>query len=155
MIQHAEERPCMTALLHARRLCECREPVTTEVLSGSPLWMSEFISFLLLNVNPPLGVASPRSLPVFYLAVIQPLRRPCWNLGARASSPCLTQHPGPFCAVAVVSILPLPAGGVRCPLSSKASLLSPWWIPVFFFFSEGFVTDRLRIIWFSPTTTSQ
>lgn len=60
--QHAEERPCMTALLLTRRTLSERVSSPHSADTGT---------FLVLNVNLPLGVASPHPLPLFYLALIQ------------------------------------------------------------------------------------
>lgn len=134
-IWHAEERLCMTALLHLHRLCEHREPVIIQDLSAPiPERVSSHHSAdtgtgLLLNVNRLLGVASPHFLclphflcphfHVFYLALLQRPHRPVWKLGARDSLP--TSH-SIQCRGRGLPILPLPAGDVRYTLSSKASL---------------------------------
>lgn len=154
-VQHAEKRPHLTALLHMYCLCESREPVITEDVSTSPV-LNEWVHIILLT-----QVHScfwtwillwELLLHIPYLSFTCPwcslLASPFESMVLEVLLPTSAsiQIPAPCSAVCrVLPILPLPAGGVICPLSSKGSLwkhLGGYQS----FFSEGFVTVYLRSI---------
>lgn len=163
-IWHAEERLCMTALLHLHRLCEHREPVIIQDLSAPiPERVSSHHSAdtgtgLLLNVNRLLGVASPHFLCLPHFL--------CPHFHMSFTWPCYSVLTDLFESLVLEILCPPHTASSAVAEASPSFPFQLEMLDILFppkppfentlvnayIFSERFMAEYLQSIWFSPTT---